>query len=412
MKTQTFSLKRFVVSRFLGSLSDQFLLFAVPLAIIKSTGSVKYSALAFMIEWLPRVIFFPLGGFFADRIKPRHIFFSVELGRALVVVAGTLLMASGIAGPFVTLSIMMAFLSIGYVLNFVGTEAFLPRHLPVEGLTKAHSMLQGVDQITQMIGPALAVAISIYADLNTLLIIGAVLFAASAFNLYSLKSKPIETDQKFTLSALIASNKTALAVLMENKVLFHLCALTWVVNLVYGTALVVSAAVVVKVFVLPEGYFGMLQTIAAVTSIVAFGYVPRFAAKFGLSALGIISFCAMIFSGLLLALSGRYEIYVIGYAALMAFDGAFNVYIRTLRSQIIPSKHLGKTTGLIAVLNMCSIPMSALAVALLSSYYSPMGIIGMIFLLALILGVGLIILGKKVFRYNTWLPSLPTSTTK
>jgi MFS family permease len=407
MEQGFFNLKRFVASRFLGALSDQFLLFAVPLAVIKSTGSVKYSAVAFIIEWLPRVGFFPLGGFFADRIKPRHIFFGVELGRAITVMIAAGIMAANIAGPFWTLSLMMALLSVGYVLNFVGTEAFLPRHLEVSELTKAHSLLQGVDQITQVVGPAIAVLISVYAGLNTLLFFGAGLFAASALNLFSLKSKPVEQSQKFSMAVLLESHQVALSVLMENKVLFHLCALTWVVNLVYGTALVVSAAIVVKTFMLPESYFGALQTVAAIASITAFGFVPRFAARFGLPALGTISFTAMIFSGLLLALSGNYYIYLVGYAILMVFDGAFNVYIRTLRSQIIPRAHLGKTTGLIALLNMCSIPMSALAVTLLSSHFSPIGILGMIFLLALILGVALVVFGKHHFKYHTWLPSLP-----
>ena len=77
MKTSSFGLKRFVASRFLSALADQFLLFVVPLAIFKSTGDVKYSGLAFVIEWLPRILFFPLAGFFVDRMKARLLFFGV-----------------------------------------------------------------------------------------------------------------------------------------------------------------------------------------------------------------------------------------------------------------------------------------------------------------------------------------------
>jgi MFS family permease len=95
MNSNSFALKRFVVSRFLGTLSDQFLLFAVPLAIFQSTGSVTYSGLAFVIEWLPRIVFFPLGGFVADRMKPRQLFFGVELGRALVLTLASILIATG-----------------------------------------------------------------------------------------------------------------------------------------------------------------------------------------------------------------------------------------------------------------------------------------------------------------------------
>jgi predicted MFS family arabinose efflux permease len=135
--------------------------------------------------------------------------------------------------------------------------------------------------------------------------------------------------------------------------------------------------------------------------------VPRFAAKYGLQTLGVTSFCAMIFSGLVLAMSGTYEIYLIGYAALMAFDGAFSVYIRTVRSQIIPKQHLGKTTGFIGLMNMCSIPMSAAAVTLLSGYFTPFGIFGIIFVLASVLGIGLVWFGRSMFGYTTWLPSVP-----
>lgn len=58
MSAENFGLKRFVFSRFVGALCDQFLLFAVPLAILKATGSLTLSSLAFVIEWLPRIIFF------------------------------------------------------------------------------------------------------------------------------------------------------------------------------------------------------------------------------------------------------------------------------------------------------------------------------------------------------------------
>lgn len=410
MTTTSFGLRRFVASRFLGALADQFLLFVVPLAIFKATGDVKYSGLAFVIEWLPRILFFPLAGFFVDRMTARHLFFGVEFGRALVLAAALLLIAGG-ARPFVVLAVMMALLSIGYILSFVGTEAVLPRNLAASELPRAHSMLQGVDQITMVLGPALAAAVSVWGGLNPVLMLGGGLFGVSSLLVLGLKTRPLgEADQRFSMAALRQSNRTALKVLMENKVLFHLSALTWVVNLIYGAALVVSASVVLKVFALPESYFGILQVIAALTSLAAFAAVPSLARKYGLSRLGVVCFWAMIFSGLVLALSGRFEVYVIGYAALMAFDGGFSVYIRTVRSQIIPQEHMGKTTGLIGLMNMCSIPMSAAAVAVLSAYFSPFGIFGMIFGVAAALGMVLVWFGRSTFGYTSWLPGAPAAS--
>lgn len=410
MDNARFGVKRFMVSRALGALCDQFLLFAVPLAIYKSTGSIVYSGLAFVIEWLPRIVFFPLGGFVVDRISPRHLFFGVELGRALVLLAAIGLMASGALGAFATLSAMMALLSIAYILNFVGTEALLPRNLPADELPRAHATLQGIDQVTQVAGPALAAFIAIWGGIDSLLVMGAALFGLSALNLLSLRAVATENTEPLSWKALRDSHVTGWRVLTTHKVLFLLSGLTWVVNLVYGAALVLSAPIVIRSFALPESHFGLLQTVAAVTAIAAFWFVPRSVVRFGLPALGLASFCAMILSGLVLALSGRYEIYLVGYALLMAFDGVFSVYIRTVRGRIIPKEHLGKTTGLIGLMNMCSIPLSGLLVSGLSPHFSPFEIFGVIFAVATVLAIGMVMFGKLAFGYETWLPPPDSQT--
>lgn len=112
----------------------------------------------------------------------------------------------------------------------------------------------------------------------------------------------------------------------------------------------------------------------------------------------------MILAGALMSISEEYIVYLIGYSILMAFDGAFSVYLRTLRSQIIPAEHLGKTMGLIGLLNMCSVPASGAIVSLLSGVYMPLEIITIILFFALLLGAILIILGRYLFGYRTWLP--------
>jgi MFS family permease len=400
-----FGLKRFVVSRFLSSLSDQFLLFVIPLVIFKSTGSVKYSGLAFIVEWLPRIIFFPVVGFFVDRIRPRRLFFGIEMGRAGLLLLALSLIASGVS-IFVVLAITAAFLSIAYVANFVGTEALLPRNLAVTDLPKANSMLQGVEQITQVLGPALAAVLSVWGGQNLILALASVLFAISGLLFLSLKTAFSQSQHTFSLAAVGESNRVALRVLLDNKILLQLSALTWVVNLVYGAALVVSASVIIKGFSLPDRYFAILQGAAALASVVTFAIIPRAIEKCGISVLGSLSFCAMIISGLTLSLSRNYALYLIAYSALMAFDGAFSVYIRTIRSQIIPKDHLGKTTGLIGLLNMCSVPLSAAAVMQLSDRFTPFGIFGVIFVIAATLGFALVYFGRSAFGYPTWLPSI------
>ena len=409
MHGDNFGLKRFVFSRFMGALCDQFLLFAVPLAILKATGSLTFSSLAFVIEWLPRILFFPLSGFMADRIKPRFIFFKVDLARAVLMMVAFMALTWLPGATFAILAVMMALLSVAYVLNFVATDAMLPRHIPACNLPKANSILQGVDQITMVMGPAIAVAISAYGGIDSILLVAAVLFAVSAVNYLFLKTHDLNVTEKIGFGTLIESNRTALKVLQQNKILLHLCALTWVVNLVYGAALVISAAVILQEFKLADSYFGALQTTAAIVTVVAFFFVPRFTHRFGLSSLGTLSFCTMILAGAVMSLSVNYAMYLAGYAVLMAFDGAFSVYLRTVRSQVIPQAHLGKTMGLIGLMNMCSVPASGALVSLLSGHFMPLQIITLILVTALILGLALIVYGRRAFGYRSWLPPVITT---
>ncbi|WP_407330530.1 MFS transporter [Pantoea sp. S18] len=406
MGTESFGLKRFVFSRFTGALCDQFLMFAVPLAILKTTGSLTFSSLAFVIEWLPRILFFPLSGFLADRLKPRFIFFNVDAARAVLMGTAILMLFLYPQASFPVLAAMMALLSVAWVLNFVATDAMLPRHLAKDELPKAHAMLQGVDQITMVLGPAIAVAISSSGGINCILAVAAVMFSVSAGNYLFLKTHDPKETEKLTFRTIIQSNLMALNVLKEHKIVFHICALTWVVNLVYGAALVVSAAVVMQEFNLPDRYFGILQTTAAVVAVIMFFFIPRFAARFGLLSLGTVSFFAMIFAGIVMSLSSNYLPYLLGYSMLMAFDGAFSIYLRTLRSQVLPKEHLGKTMGLIGLMNMCSVPVSGILVSMLSGRLQPLQIVGFILVAAMALGFILIMLGRRFFGYSSWLPPL------
>lgn len=399
-------LQRFLVSRFVAALADQFMLFAVPLAILKSTGSVKYSGLAFAIEWLPRLLLFPVSGTIADKLNPRRIFVVSDTVRFALVLGAAFLVGQGGGYLFWVLSLMMAVLAVANSFCFVALEATLPRELEASDLPKAHSMLQGTDQISQIVGPALAAVATQFLSLELVLGVGAVLFLVSALNMIGVRLKARTETKRPDLRELVASYGSAWKILNENPILFQLCGLTWTVNLVYAAALVVSPAVVVQVFHLPESYYGILQTTAGIASVLMFFVLPRLTRRVGLPRLGITAFAAMILSALFLSASVHPVMYLVGYVVLLAFDGAFNVYIRSLRGQIIPKAHMGKTTGLIILINNSSLPITGWLVAQFSSHLSPMQTLAAIFALSLSLGIGLIAFGRRKFGYSTLVPSL------
>ncbi|MGC6633274.1 MFS transporter, partial [Escherichia coli] len=82
-------------------------------------------------------------------------------------------------------------------------------------MPKANSILQGVDQITMVMGPAIAVAISAYGGIDSILLVAAVLFAVSAVNYLFLKTHDLNVTEKIGFGTLIESNRTALKVLQQ-----------------------------------------------------------------------------------------------------------------------------------------------------------------------------------------------------
>ena len=53
-----------------------------------------------------------------------------------------------------------------------------------------------------------------------------------------------------------------------------------------------------------------------------------------------------------------------GFVLITGFDKMFNVYIRSARQKIIPAKDLGKTTGVVSLLNNMTQPLAGLLVGL------------------------------------------------
>ena len=74
-------------------------------------------------------------------------------------------------------------------------------------------------------------------------------------------------------------------------------------------------------------------------------------------------------------------------------DGVFNIYIRTERAKIIPTKDLGKTIGLIVLVNQLSLPISGL---LVTHFANTIGVPHLFLIVSVFASICLIIGIKKL----------------
>jgi hypothetical protein len=133
------------------------------------------------------------------------------------------------------------------------------------------------------------------------------------------------------------------------------------VNLVIGVTLATSAAMVTGVHGGTDTYYALLQMAGAVATVIVLFAIAHLATA--LATLGIVAYVMIFIGGIMTGAASDAHVYALGFVLVVGFDKMFNVFIRTLRMRIIPRRDLGKTTGMIVMLNNLSQPLAGLLVS-------------------------------------------------
>ena len=167
--------------------------------------------------------------------------------------------------------------------------------------------------------------------------------------------------------------RTALVHVLQLPGLLQLIVLAAGVNLVIGVTLATSAAMVTGSFHQSGNHYAALQTGGAIATVAILLVIARFSMP--LRGLGLISYGCILLGGVATAFSKWPLGYAIGFLMVVGFDKMFSVYIRTRRLQVIPAADLGKTTGLIVMLNNLSQPVAGLFVGAFAGQANAQGVI-------------------------------------
>ncbi|HEX2581657.1 MAG TPA: MFS transporter [Dongiaceae bacterium] len=388
----------FCISRFFSLLSDQLLLFAIPVLVFKVSGSISYSGIAFIIEWLPRVVFLPFLGILVDRFSSKSQVLTVDIARAILIVS-TLL-----SNNIFTVMALAGILSLlgGYA--FLVLENVIARHFGSIGLSESQSKLQMVDQVTRALGPPLASTLMFYFNFSALIWVAFVMVVTS-LTLISLRlrfpDKQREIVHKenvsFSLAAILGNLKIASLTIGRSRILRSLILLSMLVNFSEGVCLALLPAIILKQYQASQNLLGLLAGGAAVTSFLALGVVPFLARKFGSGFLGLCGGSAMVCLGLILGLYDNLVVFSTAYILFIVARSYFALYARAERLKHIPQEHLGKTLGIFIAFLMASLPLSGLMLPLFDGRLSAQGII----FLANVMAISLALPGAVyLLRYN------------
>lgn len=356
----------FFYSLFVARLADQILLFLVPLVVFQTTRQVSWSGLAFFIETLPRYLVFPFFGALCDRIAPLRLMRISQAARALACFGGVLGYALfGGIGWLIALSAACGVLTSQ---GLVAREVMLPQIFSTQQFQRVLAYSQLADQLGFVLGPMLAALLLGLWRWEWVVGAAGVLFLAADGALllwqrmsgFNADNPPPAPAGHWTRPLSVALRHVLMLPGLKKVVL-----LAAAENLVIGVTLATSAAMVTGYHAQSNHYYAGLQTAGAVATVLILLTIAR--AAWPTRLLGRVAFVAICTGGVIAGASAAPWGYALGFLLIVGFDKMFNVYIRSVRQQIIPPQDYGKTTGVVILLNNMTQPLAGLLVSLFSA---------------------------------------------
>jgi len=383
----------FFTSMFLSRLADQILLFIVPLIVFQTTNSVSWAGLAFFVESLPRYLSFPICGALCDKFSPIRILHISQVYRAVACVAAVVLYT--IFGGIYWIVALSALCGVLTTQGIMAREVVMPYIFKHYTYTKTLSYSQIADQTGLVLGPLIAaLMLEVWAWHWVVMAIAGLFLLADLTMLYwqrtsSVTLETFEQHRDLWLNPL----RIAFGHIRNLAELKKVISLAVGVNLIIGVTLATSAAMVIGQYGAGKDYYAGVQAAGAVTTIVILFFLAR--VTLPMKLLGILSYTLIVAGAFITAFSPHAWGYVVGLLLVVGFDKMFNVYMRSIRQQIIPPQDFGKTVGVITLLNNLSQPLAGLLVAVLAA---PIGTQQVILLLAFatsLIGIAVVVVFKK-----------------
>ncbi|WIX33269.1 MFS transporter [Salinicola sp. JS01] len=343
---------------FFSRLGDQVLLFIFPLAAYKISGDASWSGIAFFLESLPRFLMFPIAGILCDKMSCLTLLRFSQIARLIAALLFSIILIA-----FPSLWLLAIFSIVCGVLStqgFISRDILLPYVFKDAPLEHSIARAQLADQVGMVSGPLLAGLLLTLVDwVYVAAFISLFFLISDAFlRRWLLKSNfkdDRDTDRSISFSR---SFTIALGVINSSTTLKKLIGVTFLSNLMLGIALASSAVVVTGALGLPDFYYGFLQSIGALATIIILMFI-------GLSSInphwfGFVGFVFMVCGFTLTGLIGNAFIYFFGFVVLIGFDKMFSVFVRYTRQQVVERKDLGKASGFIVLFNNISQPIGGL----------------------------------------------------
>lgn len=353
-----------VLGQIVSLFGNAALRFALPLYLLRQTGSAALYGGITALAMLPALVGMLTGGALADRCRKARLMALLDLVTTGIAAAA----AAGLPHlPLLPLVLMLGILYAIQGLYQPVVRACLPLLLNGTQLLRGNAVIQLVDTVDELLGPLLGAVLLEHLGIRGLLVLCGSCFALSAgIELCLCIPQDVPYDTKLSVRSLCTDLRESAQFLTGQAAVLRLAAAMAAVNLLEVPALTVGVPVlVVQTLQKSDASLGLVQAVLSAGGIlggVLAGTVfVRHPIRSGTPLLLALSgVCAALGLALRVSVLQFGSILVLG-AVFMAVAALFNVWFFAQLQVLVPQAQLGKTTACCTVLACLTQPIGQAA---------------------------------------------------
>lgn len=393
-----------VIGQIISLFGNAILRFALPLYLLKETGSSTLFGVVTACSFIPMVILSLVGGIMADRVNKRNIMVILDFSTAALITIFYLLL-----GRAPTVPLFIAFLMILYGISGAyqpSVQAAIPALVDADRLMEGNAVINQVNTLSGLLGPVIGGMIYNVWGIKPILTVSVVCFVFSAVMEIFIKiphKKQLIEKGVFTIAK--EDLKVSFKYIRKDKpILFSIVLIISAFNLVLSASMVIGfPVIIVQILNMSDLLLGISQGILALGGLAGGVISALLANKLKINKsyylLAIYAFTSAIMGISLIpnvnTILPYIVITVMGFFA-MFFSTLLSVQMFTMVQRETPYNLIGKVMAALMAVSMSAHPIGQAMYGALFDIFSENSWIVLIG--ASVAGIIIAIYSKRVFN--------------
>lgn len=366
-----------VIGQIISLFGNAILRFALPLYLLRTTGSASLFGIVTACSFLPMIVLSLLGGVLADRVNKRNIMVGLDFGTAVLMIVFSLFIGKLPIVPLFIVTLMLLYGISGTYQPAV--QASMPVLASEKNLLAANATINQISSLAGLLGPVVGGILYGAFGITPILIISIICFTASAVMEIFIK---IPFEKKENSGSVLSIVKADLSeslqfVCVEKPVFIKVIVIIAAFNLILSAMIIVGIPVIiVEILGLGDALLGSTQGALALGGLAGGIYIGMRGHKMKLEKgylLLISSGAAVFLMGIVMLISpspyfSYAAITVLSFLA-MSVSTMFSIQMLSTVQAQTPPNLVGKVVACLIAIAMCAQPAGQAVYGFLFEYF-------------------------------------------